>query len=157
MPSCPKKLMPASSFSLKGCELSYKDEVVKLSTPKGEPMLKGKEVGGLYFFHAKTLYSPKLNKSKKVEEKSIPQTQPSSASKPDITSQRLLKISHPVFLKLTGATDTFTSTNFENFSTSQKAPTQPALHAPSPCPRECQWAINPSREALVHAIECIWT
>jgi hypothetical protein len=69
MPSCAKKLMPASSFVKKGCELSYKDDVVKLSTPQGKPMLKGKEVGGLFFFHAKTLYSPKLNKSKKVEEK----------------------------------------------------------------------------------------
>ena len=57
IPTCGKKLMPASNFVRKGCTLKFSDlDKVHLTDKHNAPILSGKEDGGLYFFHCETEY-----------------------------------------------------------------------------------------------------
>lgn len=64
LPNCGTKLMPASQFIRMGCILTYRDNQVTLKNPKGAPMLSGKEIDGLYYFHSSTVHNAKLEKCK---------------------------------------------------------------------------------------------
>ena len=61
MPKCSKKLMPASTFIQKGCTLKFHDydKVSLLGTDK-EILLKGRDIGGLYYYHAETIHAKLL-------------------------------------------------------------------------------------------------
>ena len=56
LPKCARKLMPAHQFTKKGCVLEFSD-VVTLRTGSGKPILSGPEIGGLFYFHAKTIHA----------------------------------------------------------------------------------------------------
>ena len=55
MPSCGKKLMPATPFIRAGCSLNITNQSIQLRSPGGEVLLEGKEVDQLYYFNAKTV------------------------------------------------------------------------------------------------------
>ena len=56
IPTCPMKLMPASTFIAKDCTLTYHDlDKVSLVHNDGTPLFNGKEINGLFFFHAETI------------------------------------------------------------------------------------------------------
>jgi hypothetical protein len=56
LPHCAKKLMPALQFTKKGCTLEF-GEKVTLRAKDGKPILSGPEIGGLFYFRAKTIKS----------------------------------------------------------------------------------------------------
>jgi hypothetical protein len=57
MPNCGKKLMPATPFVRKGCNLTlYDNDKIKLCTAEGKAILTGKEIEGLYYFECKTIH-----------------------------------------------------------------------------------------------------
>jgi len=57
MPKCGKKLMPATPFVRKGCNLTlYDNDKIKLCTAEGKAILTGKEIEGLYYFECKTIH-----------------------------------------------------------------------------------------------------
>ena len=58
MPNCAKKLMPMSPFDQAGCKLEIIEGNINLSSAKGESILRGKQIDGLYYFQVKTI-SPK--------------------------------------------------------------------------------------------------
>jgi hypothetical protein len=62
MPNCGKKLMPATPFIRKGCNLTlYDTDKIKLSTAEGKQILSGKEIDGLYYFECKTVHPSTLS------------------------------------------------------------------------------------------------
>ena len=64
LPKCAKKLMPAYQFTKKGCTLEFGTEV-HLRSKEGTPILSGPEIGGLFYFRAKTLQATKISSSDK--------------------------------------------------------------------------------------------
>jgi hypothetical protein len=62
LPKCAKKLMPAHQFTKKGCTLEFGTEV-HLRSKEGAPILSGPEVGGLFYFRAKTIQTTKIPRS----------------------------------------------------------------------------------------------
>ena len=65
LPKCAKKLMPAYQFTKKGCTLEFATEV-HLFSKDGVPILSGPQVGGLFYFHAKTIQTKKPQPEGKV-------------------------------------------------------------------------------------------
>jgi hypothetical protein len=55
LPTCSKKLLPASQFVSKGCKLTYENGIVTLTDQQARPVLSGEEFGGLYYFHCETV------------------------------------------------------------------------------------------------------
>lgn len=56
MPTCAKKLMPAQPFLKQGCSISLHDfNQIKLVDKHGTVVFDGKEDGGLYYYHSRTL------------------------------------------------------------------------------------------------------
>ena len=50
--------MPAYQFTKKGCTLEFGTEV-HLRSKEGTPILSGPEIGGLFYFRAKTIQTKK--------------------------------------------------------------------------------------------------
>ena len=65
LPKCAKKLMPAYQFTKKGCTLEFATEV-HLHSKDGTPILSGPEIGGLFYFRAKTIQTKKPQPDEKV-------------------------------------------------------------------------------------------
>lgn len=64
LPSCSMKLMPVSTFVKKGCTVTYHNtDRVHLSSAKGDTMLTGKEIDGLYFFRSRTVHNNTTNRT----------------------------------------------------------------------------------------------
>jgi hypothetical protein len=58
MPKCSKKLMPASTFIQKGCTLTfYNYDKVSLRGSDKSIIFNGRDIGGLYYYHAKTIHA----------------------------------------------------------------------------------------------------
>ena len=55
LPQCGKKLMPVRQFVNKNCSFQISKGKACLLSPEGEPLLVGKEIEGLYFYHAVTV------------------------------------------------------------------------------------------------------
>jgi hypothetical protein len=62
MPSCGKKLMPATPFLRNGCTLKMSLDAIELHTSDGQVLLTGKQIGELYYFKAKTIPPIQFNK-----------------------------------------------------------------------------------------------
>ena len=56
LPQCAKKSMPAHQFTKKGCVMEFSNGV-QLRSGNGVPILSGPEIGGLFYFHARTIQS----------------------------------------------------------------------------------------------------
>jgi len=59
LPKCAKKLMPAHQFTKKGCTLEF-GAGVHLRSKEGAPILSGPQIGGLFYFRAKTIQSEEI-------------------------------------------------------------------------------------------------
>jgi hypothetical protein len=56
MPDCAAKLMPVSTFTKKGCEVTYKrDSSVEMVDINNDPMFSGIQVEGMYYFRCQTV------------------------------------------------------------------------------------------------------
>jgi len=55
LPDCPKKLMPCSPFVKKGCSYTLENDKVYLRDPEKNVILEGHDVGGLYYYHSRTV------------------------------------------------------------------------------------------------------
>lgn len=56
LPQCGKKLMPIRQFVNKNCSFQIDKDKASLLSPEGEPLLVGKEIDGLYFYHTVTIH-----------------------------------------------------------------------------------------------------
>ena len=64
LPKCAKKLMPAHQFTKKGCTLEFGTEV-HLRSKEGVAILSGPEIGGLFYFRARTVKNSEVPPSAK--------------------------------------------------------------------------------------------
>ena len=81
LPNCAQKLLPAYQFLKKKCKLTYDGDTqtVHLVDSAKAPILSGKEIGGLYYFHCQTLRDHGLLEGRQghqVGEPSQPQPDP---------------------------------------------------------------------------------
>ena len=65
LPHCEMKLMPVTVFVRLGCSITMKDNEVHLLSREGSSIFSGKDIGGLYMYHSKTVsHKPSQQKSK---------------------------------------------------------------------------------------------